>query len=38
LPAPDLEVHIDYAGNARVVTLQAASAAGERMLAALDSR
>ncbi len=38
LPPPDLEVHIDYAGNARIVTLHAASAAGERMLAALDSR
>jgi len=37
LPAPDLEIHIDYAGDARLATLHAASAAGARMLAALDS-
>ena len=37
LPAPDLEIHIDYAGEARLATLHAASAVGERMLAALDS-
>jgi len=36
LPAPDLEIHIDYAGAGRVVNLQAATAAGERFLVALD--
>ena len=36
LPAADLEIHIDYAGEARVATLRAVSAAGDRMLAALD--
>jgi tRNA threonylcarbamoyladenosine biosynthesis protein TsaE len=37
LPAPDLEIHMDYAGDARVATLHAASAAGAKMLAAVDS-
>jgi len=36
LPAPDLEIHIDYAGTGRIVTLHAATAAGARLLAALD--
>ena len=36
LPAPDLEIQIDYAGEGRVVTLNAVTAAGERMLAGLD--
>jgi len=36
LPAPDLEVHIEYAGDGREVTLTPVSAAGERLLADLD--
>jgi tRNA threonylcarbamoyladenosine biosynthesis protein TsaE len=36
LPPADLEIHIDYAGDGRVVTLNAASAAGERLLTMLD--
>jgi len=36
LPAADLEIHIDYAGDGRVVILDATSAAGERLLVALD--
>jgi tRNA threonylcarbamoyladenosine biosynthesis protein TsaE len=36
LPPADLEIHIDYAGEGRVVTLSAASAAGKRLLATLD--
>ena len=36
LPPPDLEIHIEYAGDGRLVNLHAASAAGERLLAALD--
>jgi tRNA threonylcarbamoyladenosine biosynthesis protein TsaE len=36
LPAADLEIHIDYAGDGRVVNLHATSAAGEQLLAALD--
>jgi len=36
LPAPDLDIHIDYAGAGRVVNLQATTAAGERLLVALD--
>jgi len=37
LPAPDLEIQIDYAGTGRVVNLHAATEAGERLLAALDT-
>jgi tRNA threonylcarbamoyladenosine biosynthesis protein TsaE len=36
LPSPDLDIHIDYAGAGRIVRLHAASAAGDRLLAALD--
>ena len=36
LPAADLEIYLEYAGDGRVVTLNAASAAGERLLAGLD--
>lgn len=36
LPPADLEIHIGYAGEGRVVTLNAATPAGERLLAALD--
>jgi tRNA threonylcarbamoyladenosine biosynthesis protein TsaE len=37
LPAADLEIHIDYAGEGRMVTLKAATGAGRRLLAGLDS-
>jgi tRNA threonylcarbamoyladenosine biosynthesis protein TsaE len=37
LPAPDLEIHIEYAGEGREVILTAVSATGERMLGCLDS-
>jgi tRNA threonylcarbamoyladenosine biosynthesis protein TsaE len=36
LPAPDLEIHIDYAEAGRVVNLHAISAAGEHLLSAVD--
>jgi tRNA threonylcarbamoyladenosine biosynthesis protein TsaE len=36
LPPADLEIHIDYAGDGRLVNLHATSAAGERLLAMLD--
>lgn len=37
LPAPDLEIHIEYAGEGREVILNAVSATGERLLGCLDS-
>jgi len=37
LPPADLLIHIDYARGGRTLTLTAASAAGERLLAAVTS-
>ena len=37
LPAADLVIHLEYAGSGRLVTLDAASAAGEQLLDAVKS-
>lgn len=36
LPAPDLELHLDFSGTGRLIEARAASEAGGRWLAALD--